>query len=423
MSKDIFSGMLTQPLNGAEGAEPPRDASWEGLRLKFWEIGKFLTCPVVGLCLSLKEQKQILKKAGVSLKQKDEFQIHEILVACGTDENRISRKIDALLVRKFIRQAEPLYRLEASVFENTWKSSFEKGAIGAALWVAATRCDLSAAFRRVVFGDIHMAMHGNAEREARARIQAVSQGKKLKIKEQHLKTATLENRALRDEAAGLKREQVDMKKRLESAEKRIRELSSLVYDLSKQQPTADLERENHLLGIQVRQLTEELRRSLQQQEIYEARLSKAQKELDRWQASLPVLRAEARALLQQDGAAPHCDASCPAFNLCEKRVLVVGGMSRIASFYRDLIEDVGGVFEYHDGHMKGGRTALESRLRRADMVLCPVSCNSHAACTLVKKLGKKHKKPVHMLANSSQNTVANALRHGESCCINGHLAN
>ena len=31
--------------------------------LKFWEINDFFKCPVVGMCLTLHEQKQLLKKS------------------------------------------------------------------------------------------------------------------------------------------------------------------------------------------------------------------------------------------------------------------------------------------------------------------------------------------------------------------------
>ena len=79
------------------------------------------------------------------------------------------------------------------------------------------------------------------------------------------------------------------------------------------------------------------------------------------------------------------------------------------SLYRELIEGSGGIFEYHDGHMKNGVKKLEHRLRRADVVVCPVSCNSHAACSMVKNLAKKHNKTVHMLANSSLNAVSHAI--------------
>jgi hypothetical protein len=84
------------------------------------------------------------------------------------------------------------------------------------------------------------------------------------------------------------------------------------------------------------------------------------------------------------------------------------------TYYREAIEAKGGLFEYHDGDMRGGIRALEGRFKRADIVLCPVDCNSHAACSLVKKLGKKHNKPVQMLHGSSINAVSWALLEDSS---------
>ena len=104
-----------------------------------------------------------------------------------------------------------------------------------------------------------------------------------------------------------------------------------------------------------------------------------------------------------------CDTDCPSFDLCRKRILVVGGMTRLEAFYRRLIEGRGGIFEYHDGYMKKGARQLENQLKRADVVLCPVNCNSHAACSMVKNLCKKHEKPVYMMANSSLNAVSQAI--------------
>jgi len=86
-----------------------------------------------------------------------------------------------------------------------------------------------------------------------------------------------------------------------------------------------------------------------------------------------------------------CSEDCPSFNLCRKRILIVGGIARMESQYRRLIEEGGGVLEYHEGHMKGGTRELENSLRRADIVLCPVNCNSHAACSIVKNMGKSTK--------------------------------
>jgi len=74
-----------------------------------------------------------------------------------------------------------------------------------------------------------------------------------------------------------------------------------------------------------------------------------------------------------------------------------------------LIEENGGIFEYHDGYMKGGTKGLENQLRRADLVLCLINHNSHAASEAVKKFGKKYSKPFRMLGNSSLSTIFQTL--------------
>ena len=77
--------------------------------------------------------------------------------------------------------------------------------------------------------------------------------------------------------------------------------------------------------------------------------------------------------------------------------------------YRNLIEERGGVFEYHDGRLHGGLRELDNQVRRADVVLCPVDFNSHGASSAVKRLGKKYQKPVRMLPNSSLSTISRML--------------
>ena len=112
-------------------------------------------------------------------------------------------------------------------------------------------------------------------------------------------------------------------------------------------------------------------------------------------------------------ACSGCVRSCLDCDLCRKRVLMVGGITKMEDRYREVVESRGGVFEYHDGYMRNGARNLEGVIRRADMVLCPVNCNSHTACGVVKSLGKKYGKPVFMLAGSSVSALAQAVEHAQ----------
>ncbi len=104
----------------------------------------------------------------------------------------------------------------------------------------------------------------------------------------------------------------------------------------------------------------------------------------------------------------NCKSPCPCAN-CPKRVLVVGGIERMESLYRKLIEDKGHTFEYHAGHLRKGGNKLENCLQRADVILCPVNCNSHSACLQVKHLCKKHNKNLQLMRNFSLSAIERTL--------------
>lgn len=103
------------------------------------------------------------------------------------------------------------------------------------------------------------------------------------------------------------------------------------------------------------------------------------------------------------------NTTCSKRDLCSKRVLIVGGMTKFKLFYRNVIENGGGLFDYHDGYIKQGCQALDQKVGRSDIILRPINCNSHGACLQVKKLCKKHNKPIKMLKGSSVSAISTAL--------------
>ncbi len=94
---------------------------------------------------------------------------------------------------------------------------------------------------------------------------------------------------------------------------------------------------------------------------------------------------------------------------CPRRILIVGGIGRMEPVYRQLIEKMGDELEYHEGHLGSGGNKLKNSVQRADMVLCPVNCNSHSACLMVKKLCKKYEKHLHIMKNFSISAITRAV--------------
>ena len=408
---------LQQPSNGSAiehggqcsvdlHAKPP---------LRFWEVQDFFTCPVVGMCLTQKEQQRLLKKSGFSLKKINDFEMHEALVASSANENRLSRRVDILLSRKFGKEAAALIALEDRQFVAAVKRAVETGDHSGALWAAATHPSLPMAMKREVFGEIHMSMHWSGEQRMKLQHKLTSLQEDLEETRIRVKQIAQEKRALEADNDALRKSQAYLKRALETARVDNRRMEEAQAEDRQGRHTERLEQENVLLRQELAWFKAEHGERQNRIAALLEENRQLSEELSRQGEMNRRITDETRTILAEMVPLDRCDSTCPSYDLCQKRILVVGGISRMASLYRELIENSGGVFEYHDGYMKKGSRALEIHLKRADVVLCPVSCNSHAACSIVKNLAKKHNKTVHMLPNSSLKSVSQAI-WGEGDC-------
>ncbi len=391
-------------------------------RLKFWETDDFFSCPIAGICLSVSEQKQLLKKSGLSLKKTSLFEMHEILVASSKSENRLSRKIDSLLVRKFSRESELFAAMTEAELAAQWQICFKAGEYIGIFWYLASRRNLSKEFRREVFGDIHMSMHRNSEERAdMLRRTDLMQEQSRKAAEK----ADEENRhrkILQKEVESLQNAANELKLRLDISEKQKILLETeleAAKDRKLHAEFEELKKENRKLKADQTRISEKAVLFAKQIVKLEAENQRLTTDLLRKSESESNFQKEIHDMMMQSCGINGCNQSCPSFDLCRKRVLIVGGISRMESLYRQVVERSGGIFEYHDGHVKGGVGKLECSLRRADIVLCPVNCNSHAACTLVKQLGKKHHKPVQMLSGSGLNAIFQGIQRPNIAATSG----
>lgn len=377
--------------------------------LKFWNINPFFKCPVVGMCLTLDEQKQLLKRTGVAIKTKSPFEIHEMLVASADQESRLSRRVDALLNRKFGKETHFLLGLDNPAFKRHFKAAFEAGDCIGATWAAAVHPDLTPELRRELFGDIHMAMHWSGEQRNALKQKLARQSQEVDKLCRRCNQAVQRRRTLQKENRQLMQHQESMKATLAMIERQNTGLKAELAAVGSCCRYAGIERENRVLQEKLAATLAVAEDKNRLQALLEEENRRLSSEIERQQELNRRIQKEAQELLDEVISLTRCESSCPSFDLCQKRVLVVGGITRMASLYRELVESNGGIFEYHDGYMQKGVKNLEGRLRRADVVVCPVNCNSHAACSIVKNLAKKYQKTVHMLANSSLSAVSQAL--------------
>jgi hypothetical protein len=378
-------------------------------RHRSWMIHDFLRCPVIGTCLSLEEQKRILKKTGHSIKNRTGHEIHGIFVQSLSNKNKLSKRIDTYLQKKFKYEISEFFDLDRSQFLDAWETHFRKGEIAGLLWVAATRIDLGEEDIALIFGEIHMQMHLNAEHNFKLRRRLFSQEEENRKLIQRLKNSTRIRKKLQKKNDKLERDHKELRRRNAFLENENLSLEKELSILHGNTGTLDVEAENQELRDEMGSLREEIVDYEQRLEGLRNQNNKLLSKLENQREMNEGMKKEMEEIFTQISAMTRCDKTCPSFDLCRKRILIVGGINRMESLYRQLIEENGGIFEYHHGHVKGGKKALENQIKRADFVLCPVNINSHNACSVVKKMGKKHRKSVQMLAGSGLGVISQAL--------------
>jgi hypothetical protein len=279
------------------------------------------------------------------------------------------------------------------------------------LFVAAIRRDLSAGALGEVFGETHMLCHANLKEVMDARkglaVQEEANRKLARLLARERKRSSERERENREIRASLK-------EALHKAEQQKR--SRTEGQAEGKEPAAGLRAENQALRRRIVEMEEQLR----EMESLLRRADKEQKRLEREKADLDAAHQSLSEEIGQSLCPPvdadegmaACGGDCPRSSLCARRVLIVGGLTKMKALYRRLVESNGGLFDYHDGTMKQGKQDLDSQVRRADLILCPVSCNSHGACLAVKQLCRKYGKPARMLSSPSLSAISRGLFDG-----------
>lgn len=403
MNKNVMLHKLT---NNNTGSALSNERNTQQNR-SIWEIDGALRCPVIGNCLSLLEQKKILKKANISYKKMSDYEIHTILTHGISEESPLSVRIQNYLNNKYRINITELSKCSKSEFFSLWKKGLKHGEIKGLLWIAVIKLNLSDDEINTVFGDIHMLMHaqGSIVRRGLHQVdQLKEENKKLTSKLQSMQKRTSDTIL---ELSLLSKKLLDTEKRFKISIEDNREL---------------MIKDNSQVERNCNKKNEKLRTKLNK---YQQKVHTLESTIDNERIESRSLRTELASLKESDQlihdrvdykskktihGKPEC-TNCCSYNLCERRILLVGGMTKLRPFYQSLVENIGGEFKYHDGRIDGSKHRLENWVEWADIVLCPVDVNSHSACLSVKRTCKKLEKNYHMLSSSSVSSISRALEN------------
>jgi hypothetical protein len=343
----------------------------------------------------------VLKKARVSLDGLSDFDMHALLAQKIGSESPLSRRVQHYLDKKYRRQVADVGRCAEGDFFLLWEEGKKSGEIEGLLWVAATNPNLSGEATHRVFADVHMLMHrqGRLVRRELRRVERLrSKNKELSGK---LEDAWKSGRETVQALRTLEKEKAEL-------EHTAGTLRAENEALKRDQQSRRLREQNDALRAQL----ENTERRFQAQACV---LDRARDENDRLAAELASqreinqrMRTEMEQLLDEMLREEAECETCLNRDLCDRCVLLVGGITKLRAFYRDAVEEMGGEFKYHDGD-RCDEGEMKSLIGWADVVLCPVDVNSHGACLSVKRICKRMNKPYHMLRTSSISTLSRTL--------------
>ena len=387
----------------------PMGALDERPRLRFWEIEALFKCPAIGWCLNIVEQREILRKEGISIKNLSDFNAHEILLDSLKSESRLSRRIDFWLNRKYKKEVTELSCLEQGEFIKHWKTSLREGKVEGILWVAVTKTDLSTEVKRSIFGDVHMEMHVRAKQISNERQRFDQERQRSEILARSVMELNRANKILKRENERVRNELSKTCQLSDTLQKQNHELEKELSKVNENILIVSLQKENAELRDEGKRMTEQILTYQRELRILQNQNNKLLCKLEKQSQIRSYLSKEIETAISQFSASNGDGGPPSSLDLSQRCILIVGGLFKMETLYRQCIEENGGIFEYHDGQMNAGTKKLENQVRRADLVLCPINYNSHTASLVVKKLCKKYKKPVRILSNSSLSAISSTL--------------
>ena len=419
-----------------EQIDLPEEKSAFRRRKKLWEIGEGYLCSILGTCVRRTDLKKFAKKKLFQIEAgANDYQIHLDLVGFAGGRNPKSRALHKFLEDRY-RAAVKKYSaaLDDEEALGFWEQDLKKGTVAGAYWAIMTSQSFSGDMRTEVYGQNHMMSHDNfrgSQRDQRLTEEMVNKATMLEevlVSERqfHLKQQMTMEREIQ------KLEKVEEKRVLLLAEnQKITEKNSrLTKKLQGNGLTEKMEMLNDQLKVgnqrnaelceEVEALKRELEESRDLFELASNTTEEVMSKNTRLEENLSVLQQEVLSMemtmLGGMGASQGCSSCndqdttrCPGPDLCGKTILYVGGLHKMVSHYKKLVEKHGGKFLHHDGGKEASRAILPKMLSTADAVLCPIDCISHDACTRVKKICKRYQKPYVMMRSSGLSSLAKGL--------------
>ncbi len=411
---------LSAPLSPLPIPNVDLKVNKRGSRLKFWELSSRFHCAALGTCLTLKELRQLGKKAHIDgIETWDDYYIHVSFLKALDTKCYVSTLVNKLLDKK--------YKINILSFSKTkteeervalWNKAVNTGDIAGAFWAMLTHPDTTEETLFQIYGKVHMLSHLSG---ATARID---------MREFHMLEER--NHALQEQ---INTNEVVFNKKLDKKEEQLANLKAELSELQQEkglyeQAKVELNQIKetpfiHRFQDEIKQLKIELENARLNAERLEKNCQKweaiathAQEQNDVLEQQLDNLSDEKlsventlTSLLSQGSESIDSCEACPNSNsdLCGRCVLYIGGRNSQYTHFRKLVEQQNGAFIHHDGGREDGHQKLASIVSKADVVVCPLDCVSHTAMNAVKRHCQINTKQLVFIPHASLSAFSKGL--------------
>ncbi len=391
--------------------------------IPIWEIETHFKCPVIGAVLSVEKHQQILKKCGYNVLNIKPYEYHQLLMSRLSEENNVSIKVNNYLRSKARKYMLAVHEKSESEIRKLWKEQSRSGNVGPLMYAIVSYEDTDIELLQDVYGEVHMQAHANMTQvyDIRKKLATADESIQREInksgqKKEEIKKLAQTYKTILKHNQKLEHKNLELKRQLCKIESKINPSHSLADDNDRlreelQQMKTQLYGKDEKIRIKERE-----KRSLQI-EVFSLKQEKTMLE-EQMQALIEGLNimdpSESSNHSSGNCSGENCtEEKCAQYQICAERIFIIGGITKMKPYYRDIVEKAGGKFDYHDGYLKNSNANLEARVKRSDLVICPVNCNSHNACLKVKKLCNQHNKQLKILSSSSLSAITHALFNKE----------
>lgn len=381
-------------------------------RVKLWELDEMHHCPIIGTCLATDDLARFARRFNFSSSLRDEYLLHIEAVRISKSNNPVAKAIQKHLDNKYRYTINHFNQAKSDDEVKTlWKEFYNQGKCAGAMWASLTHKMASDETRHTIYADMHMLSH------------QVGAGQAADIRK--LNRLEMENAEIKEAMELQQRRHAVIENKLQE------KLDKTTKELARQRQSNDgiaklQARINQFeSGVAITEMSRRLMALTNENE----QLRKAAERIPSLESSLEAAYDGAKALVRERNAlAAERDVlenllrtELSEFKNLDKGkmlavaplqnsyVLCVGGRVSLLPEYRAVAKKLGILLLHHDGGQQEALSRLPDLVNRANAVICPTDCVSHAAYYLLKRQCKRNNKQCLLFKGASISNFAKVL--------------